>query len=173
MGHPPPCPWPGQEAKGRASCSEPSRRCWRRTSTWPSAPWTTSARARQRVHPVPGDPAQEPSLPGHNMGLQSEHAVPASAQPTRSTMLGPRGVSPSGSAQELHSPGQPHWSRGHGPDAQPSEPRVHAVGWTEHAACHLPRELIQQLPWLRAWPQPLGTSLAEHVLAKGQGAISI
>ena len=47
MGHQLPCPWPRQEAKGRASCSRPSRRCWRRTTTWPSTPWTTSARARQ------------------------------------------------------------------------------------------------------------------------------
>ena len=51
MGHPLPCPWRGQEAKGRVSYSKPSRRCWRRTTTWPRAPWTTSARARQPSTP--------------------------------------------------------------------------------------------------------------------------
>ena len=159
MGHQPPCPWPRQEAKGRASCSRPSRRCWRRTTTWPSAPWTTSARARQQSAPSArrSCTGAQPTWPqyGTPARTRSLRSCPAN----RSRMLGPWGLSPSGSALELHSPGQPHWSCGHGPVPQPSKPRVHAVGWREHAAYHLPCELTQQQPWLRPGHSLLGPAL--------------
>lgn len=52
------------------------------------------------------EPAQEPSLPGLCWTPIRTCSPILPSQP-RSTMLGPE-VCPSGSAQELHSPGQPH-----------------------------------------------------------------